>query len=288
MKTLSFIGCGAVGQTLGRLFHQRQVFRIQEILTRSPETALGAAGFIGAGHPVHRITDLQPADILILAVSDDAIAGCAAELAASGTVAQGTIACHLSGALSSEVLAPLARCGALTASVHPVKSFADSAAAAADFEGTWCGMEGDAAALATLEEGFRAIGGTTFGVDPRFKTIYHAGSVLVCNYLTALVEAGVRAYQKGGLPRDTALQVLEPLARGTLDNIFRTGTALALTGPIARGDAATVGRQLDALEDWDAGIAEIYRVLGRMALQLAGERGTASQNGLERIAQLLK
>lgn len=287
MKTLNIIGCGAVGRVFGRLFHEAELFELRDILNRSMESGQKAAAFIGAGRAVSGLGEMRSADLYLIAASDDAIAGCALELAASGLVRPGTIACHLSGALQSEVLAPIREKGGLVASLHPVKSFADPNASVADFSGTWCGIEGDAPAVALLSDAIAAIGGSLFPVDPHFKTVYHAGSVLVCNYLTALMEVGARAYQKGGLPRETALQVMEPLVRGTLDNIFRVGTVQALTGPIARGDAAVVSAQLDALEGWDREVALIYRTLGRVALELSRLRGVAPESGLAAVEELL-
>ena len=287
MKTLNFIGCGAVGKTLGRLWRQNGVFEIQDIMTRSLDRAGDAAAFIGAGRAVAGLGEMRPADLFLIAAGDDGIAGSAALLAGSGLVRPGAIVWHLSGALPSSVLAPVTGMGGLVASVHPVKSFADPLDSVADFAGTWCGIEGEAAAVACLSDAFGAIGGRIFSVDARFKTVYHAGSVLVCNYLTALVEAGVRAYQKGGLPRQTALEVMEPLVRGTLDNIFRAGTVQALTGPIARGDRAVVARQLEALDAWDSEVALVYRSLGRIALDLSKQRGGASDGDLARLREIL-
>ena len=288
MKTLNIIGCGAVGQTLGCLFHEAAVFQIQDIMNRSPDSGRNAATFIGAGRSVSGFDKMRPAEIYCIAAADDGIAGCAADLAASGLVGEGTIVCHLSGALPSSVLSPVTGAGGLIASVHPAKSFADPPRCVEDFAGTWCGMEGDAAAVACLSEAFSAIGGRIFPLDARFKTIYHAGSVLVCNYLTALLEVGVKAYQKGGLPRETALAVMEPLVRGTVDNIFQVGTVQALTGPIARGDSAVVARQLAALDDWDGESAIIYRALGRVALELSRQRGGASESDLALLREILK
>jgi len=286
MKSLNIIGCGAVGKTLGRLFHQAGIFEIRDILNRSREGGEQAAAFIGAGRAVSDYAQLRPADLYLVAASDAALAGCAEALAASGLVRPGTVAWQVSGALPSSVLAPVGERGGEIASVHPVKSFADPCVSATDFAGTWCGIEGDAPAVELLSGAFSAIGANLFPLDPGFKTVYHAGSVLVCNYLTSLMEAGVRAYEKGGLPRETALQVMEPLVRGTVDNIFRGGTVQALTGPIARGDAAVVAAQLSALDSWDGDIALIYRALGRVAVELSRQRGGASDGDLAAIGAL--
>ncbi len=287
MKSLNILGCGTVGRVLGRLFQQAQVFEIQDILNRSLESGQRAAAFIGAGRPIAALSEMRAADLYLIAASDDAIAGCAGALAASGCIRQGNVVWHLSGALPSTALAPVRDLGAEVASVHPVKSFADPSAAVAGFAGTWCGLEGDSPAVELLSEAFGAIGGRIFAVDTGFKTIYHAGSVLVCNYLTALLELGVRSYAKGGLSEETALQVMEPLVRGTLDNIFRVGTVQALTGPIARGDAAAVAVQLEALGRWDGEVALVYRALGRVAVDLSRRRGLASEVDLAALAELL-
>jgi len=286
VKTLNIIGCGAVGRVVGRLFQQAGLAEVQDVLNRSLASAKDAVAFIGAGRPVADYAELRPAELYLIAASDQALAGCAHSLAGSGVLRPGDVAWQLSGALPSAVLAPLREAGGAIASVHPVRSFADPAASCAEFAGTWCGIEGDAAAVALLSEAFAALGGRIFPVDPEFKTVYHAGAVLVCNYLTSLVEVGLRAYQRGGLPRETALQVMEPLMRGTLDNIFRVGPAEALTGPIARGDAALVSAQLVALDGWDGEVALIYRALGRVALELSLRREGGGEGG-DALAKLL-
>jgi predicted short-subunit dehydrogenase-like oxidoreductase (DUF2520 family) len=286
MRSLSIIGCGSVGCVIGKLFHEAGLFEIRDILNRTPESAAKAAAFIGAGRAVSGFDDMTSADCWLIAASDDAIVACAEGLASSGVIQPGNVVCHFSGALSSTVLSPLRERGAMVASVHPVRSFADPAASVAEFSGTWCGIEGDAAAVDMLSEAFSSIRGRIFPLDPAFKTLYHAGSVMVCNYLTALMEVGLQVYGKGGLPRETALQVMEPLVRGTLDNIFRVGTEQSLTGPIARGDAAVVSRQLAAIEQWDGEIALIYRGLGRVALELARRR-SGSSAGYEEIEVIL-
>ena len=288
MKSISIIGCGVVGKTLGRLFHETGTFELRDILTRSRASGEGAAQFIGAGRAVQRFEELQPAQLYLVAASDDAISFCADKLARCGRIGPGTVVFHVSGALPSTILQPVCELGALAASVHPVKSFADPGASATGFAGTWCGIEGDPDAVALLSEAFSAIGGKIFPLDPAFKTIYHAGSVLVCNYLTSLMEAGVRAYRKGGVPAETALKVMEPLVRGTVDNVFRLGTVQALTGPIARGDAAVVEAQLDALEGWDPELAQIYLSLSGIALDLSRRRGRAGDEELAAIGKLLK
>ena len=172
--------------------------------------------------------------------------------------------------------------------MHPLKSFADPAVAVKIFAGTYCAAEGDAAALALLQPLFEKIGARWSVIDAAGKTLYHAASVLVCNDLTALMEAGLRAYEQAGLSRATAQQMMEPLVRETVDNIFAMGTVRALTGPVARGDADVVARQLAALEPLDARIAAAYRALNALAVDLARQQHTAPAAALDAVAQSLK
>ena len=286
-RTLNIIGCGRVGRALAWLWARDGTLEIQDVLDHKPEQGRAAVVFIGQGRAVDAVGQMRGAEAWMLTPPDDQIVACCTALAASGLLAAGNIVFHCSGALPSRDLAPAAACGAVVASVHPLKSFADSAVAAQNFRGTHCAAEGDAAALAVLRPAFERIGGSVSEIDPGFKTIYHAASVIVCNYLTALLETGLRCYEKSGFERETALRMMEPLVRETLDNVFKLGTAQALTGPIARGDQAVIAHQVEALGAWDTRIATIYRHLGAVAVELARAQGKADADALAAIERLL-
>jgi predicted short-subunit dehydrogenase-like oxidoreductase (DUF2520 family) len=176
---------------------------------------------------------------------------------------------HCSGALSSAALQAAARQGALTASVHPVRSFADPERVARDFAGTWCGVEGDARALALLAPALNTIGARAVPIDANAKTVYHAASVFASNYLVTVLDTALRAYQAAGIPEEVARELARPLAAETLDNVFRLGARAALSGPIARGDFATVARQQAALDGWDQQAGQLYRALAEATTALA-------------------
>ncbi len=286
--TLNLIGPGRAGRTLAALLARGGACALQDVLSAEYATAQSAVEFIGSGRAVRRLPEMRAAALWLLTPPDAAIAPVAAALAASGTIRAGDIVFHCSGSQPSSLLAPLAAAGAHIASVHPLKSFADPAAALQSFAGTWCTAEGDAAAIAVLQPLFENLGAQVATIDPAGKTLYHAASVLVCNGLTALMEAGLRVYQNAGLDRATAQQMMEPLVRDTLDNVFALGTVRALTGPVARGDAEVVRRQLAALESFDPQIAAAYRVLNSIALELARAQGSAPQAALDAIAKELQ
>lgn len=271
-RMLNIVGAGKVGRVLGRLLANSGAFTVQDVMTRSQASADEAVRFIGAGRPVSDIGEMRHADVWMLAVVDDQIETACAHLAGAAALA-GAVVFHCSGAKSSGALEAAARAGALTASVHPIRSFADPDAVAAHFTDTFCGVEGDSRALALLGEALAAIGARAVPIDAAAKTVYHAASVFASNYLVTVLDAALRAYQAAGIGEDVARQLAGPLAAESLANVMRMGAGAALTGPIARGDVATVARQQQALDAWDGPSGELYRALAMATRQLAGRPG---------------
>ncbi|MES2325211.1 MAG: Rossmann-like and DUF2520 domain-containing protein [Pseudomonadota bacterium] len=265
---VNLVGAGKVGRVLGRLLAASGMV-VQDVLTRSLASAQDAVDFIGAGRAVGSMDQLRPADIWLLAVSDDQIAPVCAQLAASYSL-EGSVVFHCSGAKASDELR--AATGALVASVHPVRSFADPAHVAAHFKETFCGVEGDPRALAVLMPAMQAIGARVVPIDAAAKTVYHAASVFASNYLVTVMDAALRAYEAAGIAPDVARALAAPLATETLANVLAMGPQAALTGPVARGDMATVARQQAALAAWEGESGALYGALADATVRLAQRR----------------
>lgn len=287
MKTINIIGCGKVGKTLAYLWNQQATLQIGGVLNSTLESTKNAVTFIQSGNAIKQLTELPPADIFMLGCGDNHIEHCCNHLVDSGVLQAGNIIFHCSGALSSELLRKAHDIGALIASVHPVKSFAEPALSIDSFVGTFCGVEGDSNALAVLKPIFEQIGAQTFALEASSKTLYHTASVIACNYMVALQEVSLHSFEQAGVDRTLALKILEPIVKGTADNIFQLGTTHALTGPIARGDHTIVARQVDALEAWNKNYAILYRQLGLVASELSHQQGHASAENLEIIKDKL-
>ncbi|MCE3262528.1 MAG: hypothetical protein K0R43_1607 [Pseudoduganella sp.] len=275
MRSLTVVGGGHVGRVLGRLFFQAGTFALQDVLARTADSAARAAAFIGAGTPALAGGVVHRADVYMLSVGDDQIVP-ACEALAAAVPLQGAVVFHCSGALGSERLAAARAAGAHVASVHPIRSFADVDAVAAAFPGTFCGVEGDRAALDVLLPALAAIGAQAVQIDPAAKTVYHAAAVFASNYVVTVIDAALRAYQAAGIPEAVARQLARPLAVESMENAFRLGAAPALTGPVARGDMATVQRQQAAVAAWDGATGQLYQALVAPTLALA-ERKRAGQ-----------
>ncbi len=287
MKTLNIIGCGNVGKTLGYLWVKSGFIKVQDILNTTQESTEKAVAFLGSGRPVQAFNDLHPADLTMISTSDNDIVACCEKLEKSGSISAGNIVFHCSGALTSSALSTAKSAGCFISSIHPVKSFVDPLKSAKSFNGTYCGIEGDPQANRIISKVFKKIGGKIFDLDPKYKTIYHSASVMICNYLVSLLDVGLNTYTKSGIKRKTALKLMEPIVRGTLDNVFKLDTVKALTGPIARGDHSVVSKQLNDLKTWDSEIGEFYRLMGKITLKISRAQKSANPEDLEVLKELL-
>ena len=270
--TINIIGAGHVGRALGRLWAQSGVLTVQDVLNQSLDSGKRAVELIGAGRALTRLDQMRAADVTLISTPDDQIAACCEMLARSGLVTSGNIIFHCSGALPSSILHAAAARGAAIASVHPIRSFAQPEQAANAFAGTFCGIEGDIAALDVLQRAFSGIGARLVPIEAEFKSVYHAAAVFASNYLVTLLDVSLQAYMKAGIPQETAMQLMEPLVRGTVDNVFRLGPTDALTGPIARGDIGTAVRQYRAVNAWDERHGALYKQLGKLTADIAARR----------------
>lgn len=266
--TLSILGCGKVGQTLGRLWHDNQVVEIQDILNRSTASGMNAVAFIGAGRVANNYADLRPADIFLIAAPDDQIATCCEALANANCLSEDSIVFHCSGALPSSILQAASAHGAAIAGIHPIRSFAVPEKIINDFTGTYCGIEGDQHALDKLTPLFTAIGAQLVTIKSEEKILYHAAAVFASNYLVTLLDTAVQTYGQAGIPQDVALKMMASLVRETTENVLKIGPEKALTGPIARGDVETVLNQYRAVKKWNRRYGELYKKLGKLTSYL--------------------
>jgi predicted short-subunit dehydrogenase-like oxidoreductase (DUF2520 family) len=264
--TLNLVGAGNVGQTLCHLIARAGVCDVQDITNRTPKRAVEAAQFIGAGRPAASVQDMRPADIWLITVSDTAIASVASDLAASGHPP--AIAIHCSGFLPASEMAPLGESGWHLSSAHPVASFADPTVSITQFRDTYCGLEGDKTAVATLEPLLTAIGARCFPVRSDAKAIYHAAAVLSNNLTTVLQALALEAWQEAGVPAEATHALHAALLKGTVENTLALGPQAALTGPAARGDTDVVARQHAAVTAWHPEAGRVYDALSTMATRL--------------------
>jgi predicted short-subunit dehydrogenase-like oxidoreductase (DUF2520 family) len=214
--------------------------------------ALRDAG-IRVDGPLGRTPALDPrTDVVVLAVPDAEIA------AAAAAVEPGPLVGHCSGATT---LAPLD--GHEAFSLHPLMTVTPDGA---DFRGATAAVAGSTArALATATALAAAIGLRPVEVDDADRAAYHAAASVAANFLVTLEAAAERLVATTGIDRAALL----PLAQAALDNWARVGGERALTGPIARGDDATVARQRDAVVERTPDLLALFDALADATRDLA-------------------
>jgi predicted short-subunit dehydrogenase-like oxidoreductase (DUF2520 family) len=225
--------------------------------------------------PAHDVA--ADAELLLLCVPDTELADIVSGLAATGAVRAGTIVVHTSGASGIGVLTPLTERGCLPLAIHPAMTFTGADDDVDRLADSCFGITAaDEIGYAIAEALALEIGAQPFRVDETARTLYHAALCHGGNHVVTVIDDALAALRAalpglgapsagGGIgatgvadPDGVAERVLGPLVRAALANTLRDGRA-ALTGPVARGDSATLARHLEALAGVDPDLAEAYR-----------------------------
>jgi predicted short-subunit dehydrogenase-like oxidoreductase (DUF2520 family) len=267
--TIAIIGLGRVGSVLGRALHSAG-YSVVAVASRDHAKAEALAHTFAA-HPVSPAEAAAYADLVLLTVPDDALPVLVHNLAAAGAWRTRQFVVHASGASPAGVLQPAAKHGAVTGSFHPVAAFASPHATLP--LGITFGVEAPQPLHQILVDMAHALGGYALPITAEQKTLYHAAAVIASNYTVTLAAQAAQLFDQLGASPEDALRALLPLMRTTLDNLEQLRVPDALTGPLARGDAGTVARHLQALDRNAPHVATFYRCLGQATLPLALQRG---------------
>ncbi len=202
-------------------------------------------------------------DIRIVAVSDDAIAEIAAVVA---DLSEPVPTVHVSGAVPVDVLAPIAATGVQVGSMHPLQTLPDAERGARRLDGSWMAITAEEPLRHVLIEFAASIGCRPFDLRDDVKPLYHAGAAAAANYTLTTLDLSLALFEAAGVPFEAA----HPLIEAIIANAFDLGPAGALTGPVARGDAVTVARQVAAIRDRIPQAEKLFSDLARSTAELAG------------------
>lgn len=284
MLSANIIGCGKLGKSIAKLLIQNAAVSITGIVNSSINSGVAAVEYVGEGRAFASINELPPADIYFITTKDDLIEEMAHKLQTANILKPGAIVLHCSGSLSSDALNKVKESKCYIASVHPIKSFANTSQSVSTFAGTYCAYEGDKEAISILIPIFEKIGATLFPIKKENKKIYHAGGVIANNYLVTLHYHATQCYINAGVDKEIAKKIVSMLMKDALNNINSLSHNQALTGPIQRGDINTVSSHADSLKQ-DVALndtRDIYLSMGRGTLTLVNHQPSI-KNRLQNI-----
>jgi predicted short-subunit dehydrogenase-like oxidoreductase (DUF2520 family) len=292
---IGIVGVGKVGTAMGVLLrgHGYGIAFISSTNTDKLERASAELGGVTTiknpvdGKDGSIVESFHAADIVFITTPDRAIGEAVKEIAKAGCIRKGQIVLHMSGSLTSDVLVKAKGAGALTASLHPLQSFADFTQAMKNIPGSVFCLEGDEDALPPLKEIVGLLNGIELNIPRDEKPLYHAGAVVASNYLVSLIWAAVKMYEAIGMKEGDAIGALMPLIEGTLNNVKRLGAPKALTGPIARGDCETVSDHIETIRAKIPHLMEFYRVMGMLTVDAAEKNRSTTDELLKKLRETL-
>lgn len=228
------------------------------------------------------------ADLVLLAVPDDALPGLVRGLVATESLRPGQIVVHTSGAHGVEVLQPASEAGALPLALHPAMTFTGrpedierlttacvAVTAEAGNEAAW-----NVAEVLALE-----LGAEPVRLDEQARKLYHTALSHGANHLITLVNECADLLRNAGI--DIAERVMAPVLSASLDNALRFGDK-AYTGPVARGDAETVRAHLDTLRETKPELLASYIELAKRTADRATASGVLRQDAAAQVRQVLR
>ncbi len=251
-----------------------QGWTVVAVAGRAPDAAsTSAAAACLASRPALVSEVARGAEMVVVATPDRAIEQ--AVITAGPSIDPGALVIHLAGSRGLEVFDALLekRTGVRVGALHPLQSFPSSTVGLERLQGAWAAVAGDP----EVTEIAHLLGLRTFELGDSDRIRYHTAGVVASNHLVALLGQVERLAVSCGVP----FEAFAPLVLASVQNAFSLGPSRALTGPVQRGDLATVEQHLREL---DPAERDAYRALAREAARLTGRRDT----GLDRLLDDLK
>ncbi|HEX9971476.1 MAG TPA: DUF2520 domain-containing protein [bacterium] len=285
--SVAIIGCGRLGSALAiAMYHKK--YRITELIDRSLASAKKLAGLVNADAYSDKIHDLKTAEIVVIAVPDDAIVPIVSELATwLDETNDIKFIYHTSGALTSDVFDPLRKYQIAGASVHPIQTFPGSDDDWKRFENCYFGIEGDRRAVELVQSIIKKLGSKSVMIPKEYKSHYHLACTIASNFMVALMAPVTALFQKVTCSEQQVFEILFPLLTTTLANLKNNGLESALSGPIIRGDTGTIERHLKILSEELPPYVSLYQFMAKILLEFNTVKENLTKEQYENLTQLL-
>ncbi len=237
------------------------------------------------GTPLMSVAELTAAaDLVLLTVPDDVLGDLVAGLAGTGAITPGQFLVHASGRFGIAVLEPATRQGALPLALHPVMTLTGSRSDLDRLSGCPFGVTAPPVLRPVAEALVVEMGGDPVWIPEASRPLYHAALANGANHLVTLVAQTLDLLGRAGV--DAPADLVRPLLSAALDNALRTGDE-ALTGPVARGDAATVAAHLEVLSEAAPEARAAYVAMARLTADRALVAGRLDPTAAEALLDVL-
>jgi predicted short-subunit dehydrogenase-like oxidoreductase (DUF2520 family) len=277
------IGPGRAGVALARALASAG----HEVVATTPASQQSMDRIL-ASFPAIEVTEpagvLEASDLVLVTVPDDVLPGLISGLAATDAPYAGRLIAHASGRYGTGVLEPATRQGALPLALHPVMTFTGRDDDTERMKDVSFGVTAPEQLRPVAEALVIEMGGEPVFIAEDQRALYHAALAGAANHLVTLVAESADLLGQAGVPNPS--RMLGPLLSAALDNALRFGDA-GLTGPVARGDAGTVARHIEALGEASTGARAAYLSLARLTAERALAAGLLKPEDAERLLDVL-
>jgi predicted short-subunit dehydrogenase-like oxidoreductase (DUF2520 family) len=286
------MGAGVVGTALAARLVRAGV-PVAGLHGRQAELSDAASAIAGVLSSTGEIPEiLTQSDVVIISVRDERIREVVERLVREKRLTENQVLLHTSGAnASGDILSAARPFVKALGTLHPLVSFADPRLAVEGLRTVAFGIEGDPLARRVAGKLVALLGARSVAIESKNLPLYHAGAVMVSNYVVALADLGRTLLIEAGVPVEEALPALIPLMTSVVQNLAQVGLPGALTGPVERGDVSSVERHLAALKQrapqvGSATVVELYKIMGREVLRIALSKAPLDADAVARLEKL--
>jgi predicted short-subunit dehydrogenase-like oxidoreductase (DUF2520 family) len=269
---LGFVGAGRLARCLAAVW-SRAGYPVTAIASRSAASAYEFASELpGCIVAEDASAVAQHADIVFLTVPDDSIGATANTLQLDHARDSALAVVHCSGATPVDVLAPAQAQGADIGGFHPLFLFGGLPSDQTRIAGCSVTIEASGPLHDTLTALVQALGCHPLSIPPGGRLLYHAAAHYAASFALCSLSETVTLWKKLGFDEDDALRAVLPMLAGTIETAREKGLPGALAGPVSRGDAGIVVKQLALLQNLGGDHAALYALMSRRAVALAKRR----------------
>ncbi|WP_423230041.1 Rossmann-like and DUF2520 domain-containing protein [Acetobacterium bakii] len=273
---IGFIGAGKVGTSLGNYFMQKNL-SVSGYYSKSKSSSVRSAGLTGSALFEDLDSLLKASAVVFITTGDDIIPEVVSLLGQSPYLNEKHTFVHTSGALSSEVFEGFEKLGCGICSLHPIMTFSEVSTPVKDLEAIKFTLEGNHEGKALIQKMLEVTGNEFFIIDKESKILYHAAACVLSNYMVTLIDTGFEMLTKAGIDQEKIASSFLPLITATLNNVRKSGTVDALTGPLVRGDENTIVKHVDAIKTSIPEYLDLYETMGIATLNMIRDKRMDSE-----------